>query len=307
MSHPWKPSSKKSTSGTFDQVGGIFVGTLAEGSWPNRLEKEFSKLRYLKLIKRYLWMSFLSRIEYKVSFYFEIFFQFVMLIISLLFWQVIFLKTSQFANWTFGAVLVLHLFSQIFAAIFLMFFMGCHMFWRSIQRGRLDIYLTRPLDPRIAFLAEQIRFQGIYRLILNVIIIGALLYLLDVRVNFIYLGLTLVMVVLTALAIGLMQLTANCISFWWIRADAIDEFVDMIFEFYRYPLNVLPWFLQAFLTVGMPIIFAATWPSLFLVGSLALSSYLILIIELLIVIGGWYIFLEIAWKAGLRHYESAGG
>ncbi|MHA2331128.1 MAG: ABC transporter permease [Candidatus Hodarchaeales archaeon] len=270
-------------------------------------KKQFSKSRYLKLVRRYLWMSFLSRIEYKVSFYFELLFQVVMLVISLLFWQVIFLKTNQFGNWTFEAVLVLHLYSQVFIAIFITFFMGCHMFWRSIQTGRLDIYLTRPLDARLAFLAEQIRFHGSYRLFLNLIVIGTILWWLQVQINLFHFFLTLIMIVLAALSLGLMQFTANCIAFWIIKSDAIDEFLDTVFEFYRYPLTVLPLFLQGLFTIGVPIIFAATWPALFLIGGMGLLDYLVVTGELLLVIGGWYVFLEIAWNAGLRRYESGGG
>jgi ABC-2 type transport system permease protein len=269
--------------------------------------KSFAKIRYLILFRRYFWMSFRSRIEYKVSFYFEIIFQIVMLAISLLFWQVIFLQTTQFGNWTFEAILMLHLYSQIFVALFLVFFMGCHVFWRSVQTGRLDVYLTRPLDPRVAFLAEQMRFHGSYRLFINLIVIGAILWILKVEVNLIHFTLTLIMVILSVIALGIMQLTANCISFWWIRSDAIDEFLDFVFEFYRYPLTVLPWFLQFLLTVGMPIIFAATWPALFLAENINLSDYFALISLLLLVIGGWYLFLEKAWKAGLKRYESGGG
>lgn len=252
-------------------------------------------------------MSFRSRIEYKVSFYFEIFFQIVMLAISLLFWQVIFLQTTQFGNWTFEAILMLHLYSQVFVAIFLVFFMGCHVFWRSVQTGRLDVYLTRPLDPRVAFLAEQMRFHGSYRLFINLIVIGTILWILKVELNLIHFTLTLIMVILSVIALGIMQLTANCISFWWIRSDAIDEFLDFVFEFYRYPLTVLPWLLQFILTVGMPIIFAATWPALFLSESINFTDYLALITLLLLIIGGWYLFLEKAWKAGLSRYESGGG
>jgi len=128
-----------------------------------------------------------------------------MLAISLLFWQVIFLQTTQFGNWTFEAILMLHLYSQIFVALFLVFFMGCHVFWRSVQTGRLDVYLTRPLDPRVAFLAEQMRFHGSYRLFINLIVIGAILWILKVEVNLIHFTLTLIVVftgtlVLTVLA-----------------------------------------------------------------------------------------------------------
>ena len=271
------------------------------------IKESFPRIRYLKLIKRYFWMSFRSRIEYKVSFYFEIFFQIIMLFISLLFWQVIFLNTSQFGNWTIEAVLILHLYSQIFAAFFLVFFMGCHVFWRSVQTGRLDVYLTRPLDPRLAFLAEQIRFHGSYRLIINLLIIGTILWLMKVKVNLINFSLTLVMVMLCVISIGLMQLTANCISFWWIRSDALDEFLDFIFEFYRYPLTVLPLAIQFFLTIGMPIIFAATWPALFLTEKINLVQYSVIFGILILVIGFWYGFLEIAWNKGLKRYESGGG
>ena len=230
-----------------------------------------------------------------------------MLLISLLFWQVIFLNTNQFGNWTFEAVLILHLYSQVFAAIFLVFFMGCHIFWRSVQTGRLDIFLTRPLDPRLAFLAEQIRFHGSYRLFINLIVIGAILAFLRVKINFLYFGLTLTMVILSVLAIGIMQLTANCISFWWIRSDAIDEFLDFIFEFYRYPLTVLPWVVQVLLTFGMPVIFAATWPALFLIESIDLMTFFTIFAWLIVIIGLWFILLQFAWNAGLRRYESGGG
>lgn len=265
------------------------------------------KIRYLKLVKRYLWMSFRSRIEYKVSFYFEIIFQIVMLLISLLFWQVIFLKTTQFGNWTFDAVLMLHLYSQVFVAIFLVFFMGCHVFWRSVQTGTLDVYLVRPLDPRLAFLAENIRFHGSYRLFINIIVIGAILWFLQINVNLLIFGLTLIMVVLSVLAVGIVQLTVNCIAFWWIRSDAIDEFLDSIWEFYRYPLTVLPWTIQFLLTVGMPIVFAATWPALFLAENINVVDYSLLISGLIFVIVCWSMLLQIFWNKGLRRYESGGG
>ncbi len=271
------------------------------------IEKSFTWRRYIYLIKRYLWMSFRSRIEYKISFYFEIFFQIIMLAISLLFWQVIFLKTTKFGNWTFESVLMLHLYSQIFAALFLVFFMGCHIFWRSIQTGRLDVYLTRPLDPRIAFLAEQMRFHGSYRLFINLIVIGFIMWFLKVEVNIFHFSLTLIMLILSVFGLGLMQLTANCISFWWIRTDAIDEFLDFVFEFYRYPLTVLPWLLQFLLAVGMPIIFAATFPALFLSEWIQIEEYIVLISILLFIIFGWYILLNKAWYAGLKRYESGGG
>ena len=81
-------------------IGGVIwhVTALPVKEWDEKLDRHFSKIRYVKLVRRYLWMSFRSRIEYKVSFYFEIIFQVVMLVISLMFWQVIFLNTTQFGN-----------------------------------------------------------------------------------------------------------------------------------------------------------------------------------------------------------------
>ena len=115
------------------------------------------------------------------------------------------------------------------------------------------------------------------------------------------------MVVLSVLAVGIVQLTVNCIAFWWIRSDAIDEFLDSIWEFYRYPLTVLPYTIQFLLTVGMPIIFAATWPALFLSGSIVLVDYILLVVGLIGIILFWSCLLQIAWNKGLRRYESGGG
>ncbi len=262
---------------------------------------------YARLLKRLTIMSLRAGVEYRGTLMVMTAWQFAFLALTVLFWKVIFLRTSRFAGWTFESVLVLQLFSQIFTAIFNTFFLGSHVLWRVINQGKLDSFLVRPVDPRL--LAMGTRFNvvpAIERAANGGLLLVMILYL-GAPVNWVNFFLALGMVTTGVFLFSMVQLTGNYLTFWWGSSDAVDEFLDSLFPFIRYPLTTMPAHLQMVLTFAVPLIFAATMPALFTTGAIGRGQFALTTLTMLAVAVMWWFIQEAIWRRGLARYESAGG
>ncbi|MBI3892598.1 MAG: ABC-2 family transporter protein [Candidatus Wallbacteria bacterium] len=263
--------------------------------------------RYLRLIGRLTIMSLKVGVEYRGTLMIMTVWQFGFLALTVLFWKVIFLRTSQFAGWTFKSVLVLHFFSQLFSAIFNTFFLGSHVLWRVINQGKLDSFLVRPVDPRL--LAMGTRFNivpAIERLVNGVALLALILYV-GSPVNWLNFFLALFMVTTAVLLFSMVQATGNYLTFWWGSSDAVDEFLDSLFPFIRYPLTTMPPQLQMVMTFAVPLVFAATMPALFTTGAISRGRFALTSLVMVGVGVMWWFIQDTVWKRGLARYESAGG
>lgn len=104
--------------------------------------------RYLKLYIHFLSFSFSKALEFRFDFLFKIFMDTIYYIISILFFKIIFLHSSQVAGWTEAQ-------TMIFVATFLlidainMTVFSTNLWWLPsyINKGDLDLYLTKPISP----------------------------------------------------------------------------------------------------------------------------------------------------------------
>ncbi len=252
-------------------------------------------------------MSLKVGIEYRGTLMIMTVWQFCFLALTVLFWKVIFLRTSQFAGWTFHSVLVLQFFSQLFSAIFNTFFLGSHVLWRVINQGKLDSFLVRPVDPRL--LAIGTRFNivpAIERLVNGAALLGLIVWV-GAPVDWLNFVLALGMVTIAVLLFSMVQVTGNYLTFWWGSSDAVDEFLDSLFPFVRYPLTTMPPGLQMVMTFVVPLVFAATMPALFTTGAISRPAFLAASVLMVAVGCAWWFVQDAVWKRGLARYESAGG
>jgi ABC-type uncharacterized transport system permease subunit len=264
--------------------------------------------KIIKIIMRYIICNFKKDMEYRYTFILQFVIGLVALFISLLFWKVLFLNMRQFEGWNLSSVILLHYYSEIFLELFITFLIGAHEFWSPINRGTLDIYLIRPIDPRLAYLAKNFTIIPLINLVIKSFIILPILFLyfkLDINIfKFIF---SIITIMLVSCIIGITQITFSSIAFWWGRVDALDKILDMIFEFFRYPLTVLPYWIRSLLTIAIPIIFASTYPALFTLQKMSNMLYLKNILILIIVGIVWLAIHNFIWKKGLKRYESYGG
>lgn len=264
--------------------------------------------RYLLVWWRYLVLNLKMRLHYRVAFWIEILFNLSAQVINLLFWKVIFLRLRRFAGWDTQAVIVLLFCNEIFLAIFISFFSGTRDFQRKINRGDLDKFLTSPLESRFHVICSRL---APIRLVRSVPVQGFLLFMMytsGYRPPLLPLVGSIAVIGLAALSFGMIQLTFNYFAFWWGKSDALIEFLDTALDIIRFPLDLLPKPGQMLLTFGMPIIFASTFPALFILSSHTASTYYVswIAMEILALVF-WTAIQACVWRQGILRYESYGG
>ncbi|MBI3892732.1 MAG: ABC-2 family transporter protein [Candidatus Wallbacteria bacterium] len=229
------------------------------------------------------------------------------LIISILLWRHLFTKLPRFAGWSFDAVLVLHLFGNLFLALFHALFMGFHTFAGAIRCGRIDMWLTRPVDPRIAQIASMLRPDELLNRLLGLVPLVLYMAHRGVRVEPARLAAGLGAMVLGLVAFAVIQLTCACGAFWIARGDAILSFLDMFYGFYRFPLNTLPLAAQLVLGLMAPVLLAVTYPALFATGGADYPTLARVCLASVALIVGWWWLHQRIYRMGLKAYQSPGG
>ena len=225
------------------------------------------------------------------------------LVISIVFFKVIFANVTTLAGWNFYQVLFLYAFARTIIIT--------HSAWTKkgvnsmsmdlIRRGEFDFYLAKPVDPMVMVSIKSPRIYsfitlffmipfGIYAAIKSGIPIG-----LDNILWFL---------LLWAVALALyyfLEILVITPAFWFIRLWTIGEIMDRLGMFMRYPAGVFSETIKIVLMVIFPIITISYIPAqtLFYPPSAWWIAFMILITVLF---GALTRFI---WNLGQKSYNSA--
>lgn len=263
--------------------------------------------RQLRLLAVYAWANFRRNTIFRVSLLLEQSSYLVQLVISLVLWKYLFTRLPRFEGWTFDAILVLHLFGNLFLALFHSVFMGCHTLWGAIQNGLLDSYLVRPVDPRWAHLASCVRPEELLNRLLAQVPLVLYLASRGVELEPARVAVGLAVMLLGLCAFSCIQLTVCALAFWVPRGDAILSFLDLFYGFYRFPLNALSWTAQLVIALFAPVVLAVTYPALFATGGSSPEGLALVTAATLAVLAVWWGLQRWVWRRGLAAYQSPAG
>jgi ABC-2 type transport system permease protein len=263
-------------------------------------------MNYAKLFKRYIVLNSKEFVEFKEAFILGLFAQILLFIVNFMFWGTIYNYTNSINGWTFGQILMLQGFFNVFQVFLWVFFRFAEHIDFLIVRGKLDALLSKPVNPMIAYMFQRMSLFSLVRVITAVIYFyaavqfGASISLLNFAgaVVMTFLGCCIFALILTA--IGLL-------SFWIGRTESMSAIFDSMWELGGYPLTVFPLAAQLLLTFGLPVIFLQTYPALFTMQQMDVSSFLQLVAVEMILIAVWFGITLFVWKKGLKRYSSYGG
>ncbi|MFH0986477.1 MAG: ABC-2 family transporter protein, partial [Candidatus Micrarchaeota archaeon] len=105
---------------------------------------------------------------------------------------------------------------------------------------------------------------------------------------------------------SLIFLTAECLSFWFGRTDAISSIWDSLWQSSDYPVVIYPQAMQFIFTFVMPLIFVQTYPAMFSMG-MGFELFGMTVAFELFLIAVWYLIFRFFWNKGLKRYSSYGG
>jgi ABC-2 type transport system permease protein len=172
-----------------------------------------------------------------------------------------------------------------------------------VRKGTLDFLLLKPADAQ--FLVSTARFEP-WRA-MDLLGAGAVFGYAFHRLGRLpapgKIALAFVLLSVGVLVLYALWILVVSASFWVVKVDNLSYLFGSLFDVARWPINVFEGALRIVFTFVFPVAIMTTYPSLALLGKLALSDAALAVV-------GAVAFAAIArqvWMRALGHYTSAGG
>lgn len=220
----------------------------------------------------------------------------------LVFIGVIFSKVKELGGWNYWQVVFL---TGVHEIIFLLtwstIMVNLRTFVSDVKTGRSDQDFLRPINSRFFISFKTIDFTNIGSLVNVIVIFSYSLGKIVGQINIArFFGFFLLLAIAYFICYFVYLIFASfCLYF--INARALLDWIFELTDFDRYPAEIYPVSVRAFLTFFLPILFFAYIPTSFLFGKIG-GIY---IVYGLIVIIGLYRISSFIWHKGLKNYQSA--
>lgn len=262
--------------------------------------------KYSRLLFRFVAISFRDMSEFRLDFFTSIVHSVIYQAIFIVFWKSILSFTSQsLGTWRFADLVILSAFTLVSNAIML-WFSGILRLPQKVVKGELDKYLSKPLSPLFALLAEDINgLASAQQMLSAIVILGGACVWFGVRPAPGNVLVSLVLMVIGCIVLLLIQGWISMLTFWWGDVSRLNGLFMMTGEFERYPINLFPLGVRRFLTWIVPIGAVSTYPVLVFLGKAESPARYFGIAALLAVV--WMSIFQFSWRKALSRYEAFGG
>lgn len=251
---------------------------------------------YLAIVK----LSYMTALTYRASHvlrYFRILMEFI---ISIIFINIVFSKTSNLGTWTKPEVfLVFAIWTTAFSAHFLLLSDSLYQTSRDIREGEIDFLLTRPLDSQFLSTFRAVHVDNIFRVLGGIIMMVYSLNHLFVIIplaNWILFGaqfIASVVILYSFLFLGVSAAFAT-------SGTEQMHILESILQVGKYPMDIFNPKITIVMSSILPLIFISTVPARTLLGKLDYLSWIIFPVA-----GILFFISRKTWKFALRHYSSA--
>lgn len=212
-------------------------------------------MKNLLILKRYLRIAFCNLTHSRVNLFGLLFYWFVSLSVLIIFWQALFqYLPAQIGIWDFPKLCILNSICYISWGIFV-FFWGLHQIPQKVISGELDKFLARPISPLLGLIGEEIRFIALYEIIAGIISATIFSYYYEIPITLVKTAFASACLLLGTLIMVLVHGCISLSSFWFGRIDSLQQIIDSMDEFQKYPLSFYPKNFRWFLFFVIPLYF----------------------------------------------------
>jgi ABC-2 type transport system permease protein len=257
--------------------------------------------KYVDVYRVQLKNNFVREAVYRTNFLTAVTTDVIWILVELSLFSVIYANVNTIAGWT--RVQVFFFLGIFFAsdALFTTFFQ--RNFWTFsdlVNRGELDILLTKPIHPLFLALSRSINLTAIFNLFLGLGVAaryagpagfpGGSRWLLLL----LWLGIGMTTAVLLRFAFSIWV-------FWTDRSWALSRMYYQFFAFATKPDSLYPKAIRYLILSLLPFAFIGSVPARALLHGLEPREYLLIFL----VLGSFAALDALLWRAGLRRYQSA--
>ncbi|MFC5404231.1 ABC transporter permease [Cohnella soli] len=263
-------------------------------------------MHWVKMYLRYLSVYFKQLMEYRFSFFGDIFVNTLFFIVTYIGFWVIFNRFDMLHGWTFYEVTFLYNMNLLSYAISSMFVWGpMKQLEEYVRRGEFDLFLTKPIPPLRLLIFRQFGHTFIGHVLVAVTVFIVCIDRLDLQWSFTLYVFFVAAIIGAAFIHSALIIFAATSTFWIVRSTPIvDVTIYAIRSYINYPISIYYKWLQVLLTFLVPYAFVNFYPSTVLLRkteSLSILSYCTPILGLILLGAAVCTF-----NIGVRRYESTG-
>jgi len=253
------------------------------------------------------WVHFrigvLNEVQYRISFFVQLFQSGLGLVTGLFGLALVFSHTNSLGGWSRPELLVV---------------MGVHILMGGliratiqpnmerlmgdVQQGTLDYALTKPADSQVLISVREIRIWQTVDIVMGLIVLLVAVVQLKAGI-----GVWQALAFAAALLIGGLMIYSFWLmittgAFWVVRIENVLNLFEGLYQAGRWPIGIYPDWLKTSLTFLVPIAFAVTLPAEALTGRLTEPTTLLgaaALTALLLAVSRW------VWRRGLKQYSGA--
>lgn len=258
-------------------------------------------LKYLRVYGVQIKNNFVREAVYRVNFLTAMATDVIWIGVEVALFSVIYANVPVLAGWTKPQV---YFFLGIFFAsdaLFTTFFQrNFWMFSDLVNKGELDILLTKPVHPLFLALSRWINITALFNIVLG----------LGIAVRFAepagFEGGWKWLLVFGWLIVGcvtqlMLRFTFSIWIFWTERSWALARLYYQFFAFATKPDTLYPKAIRYLILTALPFAFISSIPSRALLHGIEPIEYA----RIVIVLASFFVVNSALWKAGLKRYQSA--
>jgi ABC-2 type transport system permease protein len=253
-------------------------------------------MKNILLVFTFWKLNLLSAMEYKISFFIQIFSMiindFLFFLVWIFFFEM-FWKIGWLDMWTFA--LLLSIMVMVFWIVHT-FFNGYLKIWQMIEEGRLDTHLLLPKNILLRLITWSLMVSAIW----DILYAFLLMFLIPNLTLFLIFQIIFFSIIWSATFIWFMLIFTSLSFFIWGSKNIVNGMFEALLWPSHYPPNIFEWTIlkYIFMTI-IPIYFVVSWPFDVIVN-FTFTKFIILISwSMFFVFAGSYVFYK--W---LKKYES---
>lgn len=261
-------------------------------------------MRNAAIILRLWKASIMQSMEYRASFVFSIFANFMDFIFGFLQYMIFFTAAQSVAGWTSYEILALYaVFMCIFALQFIFLYPNLVAMGEMVNSGNLDLLLTKPVNAQLILSFRRISLEELGSLATSALLLVWLISNGTILLswNSVLLFIT-AMVCSAALVYSLFILLMSAA----VKLEKLENMAQLmwsLFSLCRYPVEIYPRWLRHLFYGLFPIAFISTVPASIILGKVSSTIVLNALTFALTAI----IISTFIWQKALKTYTSAGG
>lgn len=263
----------------------------------------------MNYFKEYVVVFLKAKMEYRFSFFMDLFSQIFTNTINCLCIWVLTVKFENIAGWSFYELLLLY------SVNLLSFGLGAQFFWSPmynmdgmIKNGDFDKVLCKPISPFFYMMISQFDYVFFAHIFMGTVLLVISILRVNVNISVMFVIKLLILLGSATLIQAALLIICGAVNFWIVKSgQLIDILVWNVRKFLEYPISIYGMGIKIFLTFLIPYAFVSYYPaSIILDKDIFWGTNRMFMVVTPIFSIFLFALSVIIWHCGLNRYDSTG-